>query len=299
MRPALIALLVLLGPAAMAQTSQLPAARGKYIFDAAGCAACHTDTKNKGKRLAGGRALKTPFGVFYSPNITPDPQYGIGGWTEDDFRRALRDGTAPDGSHYFPVFPYGSYTLMSDGDIGDLWAYMRTLPPAAQANKPHAASPPFGWRFLVSLWKALYFTPGPYRPNPEKDQVWNRGAYVATALGHCGECHTPRNALGGFQADRIFAGAAEGPEGGSIPNITPDRKTGIGRWSKDDLKTMLTDGMLPDGDFVGGGMGEVVDNTTSRLTGPDLEALMTYVRSLPPIVHQVVKPKPSGKQDDW
>jgi mono/diheme cytochrome c family protein len=294
--------LVFLGPTAMAaQSSSSPeqVARGKYVFDAAGCAGCHTDTKNKGPFMAGGRALNTPFGVFYSPNITPDRQHGIGGWTEDDFRRALRDGEAPDGSPYFPVFPYSSYTLMNDRDVGDLWAYLRTLPPVARANTPHAANPPFGWRFLVPLWKALYFTPGSYQPDRRQDETWNRGAYVARALGHCGECHTPRDALGGFEPKMEFAGTTQGPEGGSIPNITPDRKTGIGRWSRDDLRTLLTEGMLPDADFVGDSMGEVVDNTTSRLSVPDLEALITYLRSRPPILHQVSKPKQPTKQDDW
>jgi mono/diheme cytochrome c family protein len=271
-----------------------PVSRGKYLFDAAGCAGCHTDRKNKGRLLAGGRALKTPFGVFYGPNITPDPDYGIGGWSDGDFMRALRDGIAPDGSHYFPVFPYAAYSGLSDRDILDLKAYIFSLPPSQTPNKAHRVDPPFGWRFLVGLWKTLYFRPGPLPPET------GRGEYLVRALGHCAECHTPRDFLGGLEDAMDLAGTSRGPEGGVIPNITPDRDTGIGKWSESDYESLLTLGMLPDGDFVGGGMGEVIDNSTSRLSKADLSALITYLRSLAP-VHNRVQKEASQKEsgEDW
>ncbi|HEY5598718.1 MAG TPA: cytochrome c, partial [Kiloniellales bacterium] len=173
-------------------------ARGAYVFRAAGCYACHTDSKNKGAPLAGGRALVTPFGTFYTPNITPDPATGIGAWPVADLARALREGLAPDGSHFYPAFPYTSYTGMIDQDVGDLRAYLMAQPPVVQANRPHELYLPFRLRALVSVWKWLFFTPGRLAEEPTRDAAWNRGAYLVQALGHCGECHTPRDALGGL-----------------------------------------------------------------------------------------------------
>ena len=276
--------------------------RGRYLFDAAGCKGCHTDKKNKGAPLAGGRQIKTPFGSFFSPNITPHPEFGIGRWSGDDFRRALRWGIAPDGSHYFPVFPYTSFTWMTDGDIADLKAYLFSLPPVARPNRPHSVPPPFAWRFTVRWWKWLYFTPGPMRPEPGRDGQWNRGAYLVKALGHCAECHTPRDILGGHKEGMFLAGSDEGPEGGAIPNITPDGETGIGRWSKADLKALFTMGMLPDGDFAGAGMAEVVENTTGRLADGDLEAIIVYLKTVPAVRHRINSGQnKEGKDDgaDW
>lgn len=263
--------------------------RGKYLFAAAGCKGCHTDVKRKGPPLAGGRRLKTTFGVFYSPNITPDPDYGIGKWSDGDFIRALRHGVGPDGRHYYPVFPYPSYTGVSDEDLLDIKAYLFTVPPEAVKNKPHQINFLFGQRFLIGVWKALFFKPGPFRPDPEKSRLWNRGAYLVNALAHCGECHTPRNALGAMIGDMAFGGTSRGPQGGIVPNITPDRETGIGDWPKGDLEEVLQTGMLPDGDFVGDAMGEVVDGTTSRLSKPDLGAIIAYLRVIAPIYHKVQK----------
>ena len=276
-------------PSAFAATPD--PARGKYLLAAGGCVACHTDKKNKGQPLAGGRALKTPFGVFFSPNITPDKTTGIGNWSDADFVRALREGVRPDGSHYFPSFPYPSYSAMTDDDMLNLKAYLFTLPAVAQPNKPHDLSPPFGWRALVSVWKALYFTPGAYRPDAAKGDEWNRGAYLVRALGHCGECHTPRDALGGRKRDMELAGTDSGPEGGIIPNITPDGETGIGRWSDTDILNVLESGLLPNVDYVGGQMGEVVDEATGKLTDADRRAIIVYLKSLKPIRHQVRRKK--------
>lgn len=281
---ALVAALVLRAGAANAAPS---VERGEYLFQAAGCYSCHTDVGNKGPALAGGRAFKTPFGTFYSPNISPDPAHGFGGWSDADFIRTLRQGVAPDGSNYFPVFPYTSYTGMSEQDILDLKAYLFSRPPMARANRPHEADFPFGWRFPLTLWKLLYFVPGPLAPDPARSVAWNRGRYLVRALAHCGECHTPRGWLGAADNAMEFAGAIDGPEGGSIPNITPDRETGIGDWPLDDVVLLLKTGITPEGDVVGDLMGEVVEHGTSRLRQEDLHAIAQYLQTLPPIRHKV------------
>jgi len=264
---------------------------GAYVFHAAGCFSCHTDVKNKGAPLAGGRALATPFGTFYSPNITPDPTHGIGAWEETDFARALRQGRAPDGSHYFPAFPYAAYTGIDDDDLQALWAYLKAQPPVAQPNRAHDLDFPFNLRSLVGLWKWLYFQPGPRRPDPDRSPQWNRGAYLVEVLLHCGECHTPRTFLGGLDHDRRLAGTRDGPDGKPVPNITPDPKTGIGDWSEADLTTQFELGMLPDGDFVGGVMAEVVEHSTRHLTATDVQAIWEYLRGLPAI-HNDLRQEP-------
>ncbi len=292
-------MLAVMAAAAPSLAGSGDAGRGKYLFDAAGCAGCHTDKKNKGAPLAGGRKLKTPFGVFHSPNISPDPDNGIGRWSDADFIRALREGVAPDGRHYFPVFPYPSYTGITDADMIDLKAYIFTLPPAPAPNKPHDVAAPFGWRFLLPIWKALYFSPGPFRPEPGKSAAWNRGRYLVRALGHCGECHTPRDGLGGPKNEMAFAGTGKAPGGGIVPNITPDKKTGIGRWSDADLEELFESGMLPDGDFVGGDMGEVVDRTTSRLNVQDIKSMIVYLRALRPVENKIEPKKKKKPNPDW
>ncbi|MBT3306198.1 MAG: c-type cytochrome [Alphaproteobacteria bacterium] len=289
LQTALIALLV--GAVPTVTFAQGDVGRGKYLFDAAGCAGCHTDKKGKGALLAGGRPLKTPFGVFYSPNITPDPNSGIGKWSDADFIRAMRHGIAPDGDHYFPVFPYPSYSGMSKDDLLDIKAYLLTTPPKATTNRPHEVAPPFGWRFLLPVWKALYFAPGPFQPTAERSPTWNRGAYLVRAVLHCGECHSPRNPMGGLQTGMEMAGTSQGPTGGIVPNITPDRKTGIGRWSKGELEDFLDSGMLPDGDFAGSEMGEVIDQSTGRLTTADRRAIVAYIRSIAPVENHIAAKK--------
>ncbi|HZS85036.1 MAG TPA: cytochrome c [Stellaceae bacterium] len=256
--------------------------RGQYIFEVADCAGCHTDVKNKGKPLAGGRALPTPFGTFFTPNITPDKEHGIGGWSLADFKRALRQGISPSGFYYYPAFPYPSFTGMSDGDIADLYAYLMAQPPVAAPSKPHDLKFPFSFRFTLLGWRLLYFSEGPLRPVAGKDAAWNRGDYLVNAVAHCGECHTPRNFLGGLQQSRAFSGNPQGPDGQKAPNITPDPQTGIGKWSDDDIATLLKDGLTPAGDVVGSGMAEVVKGT-GKLSEGDLHALIVYLKSLPPI----------------
>jgi mono/diheme cytochrome c family protein len=257
-------------------------ARGAYLANAADCEACHTDREHGGQPYAGGRALATPFGTFYSPNITPDPETGIGRWSDEQFLRALRDGVRPDGANYFPVFPYPSFTNITDADARAIKAYLFSLPAVRLANRTHDVPFPVSWRFLQDGWKLLFFSPGPFRPEPERSEAYNRGAYLVTSLAHCGECHTPRNWFGATEPDRFLAGNPDGPDGKKVPNITPDPKTGIGHWSEDDIIGMLTDGHTPDFDKVKGAMAEVV-RSTARLTEEDRRAIAVFLRSLPAI----------------
>ena len=276
------AIIVLFGAAIAGASAQGDAKRGEYLAKAGGCLGCHTDKAGKAVPYAGGRALKTPFGTFFGPNITPHPQAGIGRWTEADFIRAMRDGRRPDGANYFPAFPYPSFTKITDSDLRDLWAYLRTLPPSAQASREHDLWFFFGWRFLVTVWKWFFFTPGPFMAIPGVSELVNRGAYLVQALGHCGECHTPRNFLGGPKRSRFLAGGA-GPDGKRVPNLTPTR---LKKWSNDELKEFLLTGTTPDQDAANEIMDEVIRNTTSRLTPKDLEAVIAYLRSLPPIADE-------------
>jgi len=271
------ALTVLLCAALVNAFAQGNAKRGEYLAKAGGCTGCHTEEKKDAVPFAGGRALKTPFGTFYGPNITPHPQAGIGRWTEADFFRAMREGDRPDGKNYFPAFPYPSFTKIVDGDLRDLWAYLRMLPPSAHPSKEHDLWFFFGWRWVVSLWKWFFFTPGPFTNIPGLSEIANRGAYVVQALGHCSECHTPRNFLGGPKSSRYLAGG-KGPDGKAVANLTP---TGLRKWDDKELKDFLVTGLTPDGDVPAESMGEVVTNTTSKLTAPDLDALVAYLRTLP------------------
>ena len=259
--------------------AQGDAKRGEYLSKAGGCLACHTadakDPKDKPVPYAGGHALKTPFGTFYGPNITPHPEAGIGRWTEADFIRAMREGKRPDGANYFPSFPYPSFTLIADADLRDLFAYLRSLPQSSRANQPHDLGLLYRSRLSVGGWRALYFESGPFVPEAGKSPQINRGAYLVRALGHCGECHTPRSSLGGPQKDRFLAGAKD-----VAPNLTPTR---LKKWGDADLRNYLTTGLTADGDVPAKEMGEVIANTTSQLTPQDLDALIAYLRSLPPL----------------
>jgi len=255
-------------------------ARGEYLANAADCAGCHTDIEHGGKPYAGGLPLATPFGTFYAPNITSDPDTGIGRWTDAQFLHALRDGVRADGANLFPVFPYPSYTGITDEDALAIKAYLFAQPAVQQPSREHEVSFPFSWRWLQTPWKWLFFTPGPFRPAPERDAVWNRGAYLVTAVAHCGECHTPRNWFCAMETSRFLAGTAHGPDGKPVPNITPDPKSGIGNWLEEDIIGVLFDGHTPDGESVGGAMKEVV-KSTSRLTDADRRAIAVYLRSIP------------------
>lgn len=271
------ALLLLLGVTAAAQAQD--ARRGQYLAKAGGCVACHTEDRKDAVPFAGGRALKTPFGTFYGPNITPHREAGVGRWSEADFMHAMRQGVRPDGAHYFPAFPYPSFTRITDGDLRDLWAYLRTLAPDSRVNQAHNLKFPFGWRPAVGIWKWLFFTPGPFESDPRRAPAVDRGAYLVEGLGHCSECHTPRNVLGGPVRSRHLGGV-KGPGGKGVPNLTPTR---LSKWSDAELKEFLTTGITPDFDAADEAMAEVIRNTTSQLTPGDLTALIAYLRTLPPL----------------
>jgi mono/diheme cytochrome c family protein len=273
-RAALLALLF--GIAGMA-VAQGDAKKGEYLAKAGGCVGCHTEDTKGAVPFAGGRALKTPFGTFYGPNITPDPQAGIGRWTEADFIRAMRHGVRPDGANFFPAFPYPSFTMIGDADLRDLWAYLRSLRPDPRPSREHDLGFFFRWRFAVTIWKWLFFSAGPLAPVAGASEAVNRGAYLVKALGHCGECHTPRNFLGGPKKDRFLAGGKD-PEDKKVPNLTPTR---LKKWGDGELKEFLASGITADGDVPAEAMAEVIRNTTGQLTQQDLSALIAYLRTLP------------------
>ncbi len=275
-RVCLLLIIAVITGSPISAVAQGNAKNGEYLAKAAGCVGCHTNNKSGSTPFAGGRALDTPFGTFYGPNITPNKQHGLGEWTEVDFTRAVRQGERRDGSHYFPAFPYPSFTGMTDQDIRDLWAFLKTVSPSNQANVPHRLRFPFGWRFLVTGWKLFFFTPGPSPSAAPASAGIGRGAYLVNVLGHCGECHTPRNFLGGPNRSEQYAGAKI-PEG-KVPNLTPTR---LKKWGDSELKEYLMTGNAPNGDVAVEPMSEVITNTTSQLSGADLSAMIAYLRSLP------------------
>lgn len=258
------------------------AEEGRYVFRAAGCLACHTADQDGAPELAGGRAFDTPFGRFHAPNITPHPDDGIGRWSLQDFDRALRHGEAPDGSDYYPVFPYTSYTKMFDDDVRKLFAYLQGREPVARANQPHELPWYLRWRISNWFWKLLFFEPGEYRPDDRRGEQWNRGAYLSQALAHCGECHSPRGLLGAMDSARPLAGNPHGPDGGSVPNLT-SHPSGLAEWTANQLTWYLELGETPDGDYAGGAMAEVIDNGMRHLTPADRDAIAEYILSLPPL----------------
>jgi mono/diheme cytochrome c family protein len=258
-------------------------ARGEYVLRMGGCVECHTAEPEGSPFLAGGRALETPFGTFHTPNITPDPKTGIGGWSTGAFVLAMVEGISPGGQHYFPAFPYTSYTRMSERDLVDLKAYLETVQPVERAVPLHELDFPYEFRPLLGAWKLLFFEEGAFQPDPSRSEAWNRGAYLVNGPAHCSECHTARNAFGAPVAERFLAGTTDGPDGKPVPNITPHRQDGIGGWSKTDIVFALQTSILPDGDVLGGAMGQVVEESTSHLERADLEAIAEYLLSLEPV----------------
>ncbi len=259
------------------------AERGAYVLSMGGCTACHTDVKNDGPLLAGGPALETPFGTFYPPNLTPDADTGIGGWTKGEFVQAMTKGVSPEGYDYYPAFPYTSYANMTRQDLVDLKAYLDTLEPVAHRVPPHDLSFPFDIRALLKPWKAMFFHAHGIATDPSKSDSWNRGNYLVNGPGHCGECHSPRNALGAVDSARALSGTRDGPDGKPVPNITPHDGDGIGGWSPSDVTFALQLGILPDGDALGGAMGEVIRDSTGKLTPEDRAAIAEYLLSLEPL----------------
>jgi len=253
---------------------------GRTMFYAGGCASCHaTPGQDDRTRLGGWLALKSPFGTFHVPNISPDPKDGIGAWSEADFVTAMLKGTSPDGRHYFPSFPYTSYRFMGMSDLRDLFAHIKTLPAVQGSVRDHDVPFPFNIRRLLGGWKLLFLGSDTFRPDASKTAQWNRGAYLVNGPGHCAECHSPRNVLGGIVSGQRFAGGPN-PEGeGWVPNITQAR---LKDWSEDDIAYLLESGSTPEGDSVGGSMAPVIRNT-SQLSEEDRTAMAIYLKSLAPV----------------
>ncbi|ANM07806.1 cytochrome-c domain-containing protein (plasmid) [Rhizobium phaseoli] len=255
------------------------AERGRLVFAAGGCASCHASPGQPDRlKLGGDLALASPYGTFRVPNISPDPQAGIGSWSVADLANALIAGVSPSGRHYYPVFPYASYTGMTLDDIRDLYAYLHTLRPVAERPQPHDIDPIFRIRRFVGFWKLLFFHQGRPGGNPLGDPMHDRGAYLVEALGHCAECHSSRNIFGAIKPKTRFAGGVSSEGVGFNPNITPE---GIGSWSEQDIAEMLRSGKTPDHGYVGWSMADVVENT-SELPEPDRIAMARYLKSLPP-----------------
>jgi mono/diheme cytochrome c family protein len=276
----LIAVLVSIGlarSAAAADAQSDLVQRGEYLARAADCVSCHTAPD--GKQFAGSRAFKLPFGTLYSPNITPDANTGIGRWSDDDFVRAMHEGIGKQGQRLYPAFPYPSYTLLSRDDVLAIKAYLFSLKPIANTPPQNHLTFPYNMRWLMVFWDWLYNPNRRLEADASRPPEWNRGAYLVEALGHCGECHTPRNLLYGLDPHKKFAGAVTA--GWHAYNITPDRKTGIGGWSDGDLTRYLSTGDSQHG-AAAGPMGEAVDNSLRYLSRDDVAAMVAYLRTIPP-----------------
>jgi mono/diheme cytochrome c family protein len=251
--------------------------RGRYLALAADCAACHT--ADDGRPFAGGRAFATQFGTLYSPNITADMPTGIGRWSDGDFLKAMHEGIGRAGQRLYPVFPYPSYTYLSDADVLAIKAYLFSLPTVHRAPTANALRFPFDHRGLMTFWNLLYSANERFRPVPRRGPEWNRGAYLTEALAHCGDCHTPRNALAGLNNRRKFAGAET--DGWRAYNISGDSRTGVGAWSDAQLAEYLSTGHAKGHGTATGPMGTVVDMSLSGLAASDIDAMVVYLRSVP------------------
>ena len=284
--------------AAAVPSNLLPAytpnlANGLTTFNAGGCSSCHAVPGQPDRlRLGGGLAIPSPFGTVFAPNISPDTADGIGRWTEAEFVGAVTKGVSPAGFHYFPAFPYPSYAHARIEDVRDLFAYLKTLSPISGKARDHDVPFPFNVRRNVGIWKLLFMDDKPFMPDAARPARWNRGAYLVNNLGHCAECHSPRNFLGGIVAAQRFAGGPD-PEGeGWVPNIT---QKGLNEWSENDIAYFLETGEMPDGDKAGGSMRRVIRNT-SQLSPEDREAMAEYLKSLPPV--QGPAPPEKAKEHD-
>jgi mono/diheme cytochrome c family protein len=266
---------------------------GKVMFYAGGCASCHATPKQDDKiRLGGGLALKSPFGTFHVPNISSDRNDGIGNWNETQFVTAMLKGTSPDGRHYYPAFPYASYQRMRSEDVRDLFAFLKTVPAVQGKVRDHELPFPFNIRRTLGGWKFLFLDGKAFQADATKPADWNRGAYLVNGPGHCAECHSPRNILGGIIEAQRFGGGPN-PEGeGWVPNIT---QAALKDYSVKDIAYLLETGLNPDGDSVGGPMAPVIRNT-SQLPAADRNAMATYIKSLPPVEGPKPPPKPPEKK---
>jgi mono/diheme cytochrome c family protein len=253
--------------------------RGEYLARAADCLVCHTAAN--GEAYAGGLGFPLPFGTLYSTNITPDKATGIGDYSDGDFLNAIQRGIRRDGARLYPAMPYASYTAMTDADALAIKAYLFSLAPVNSAPPANTLSFPFNQRWGMAGWSFLFNADTRFRPNTTQSVDWNRGAYLAEALAHCGECHTPRNFAFALDNRRKFAG--EVTAGWRAYDITPDKDTGIGAWSDDEVTAYLASGHASGHGTAAGPMGEAVDESFHQLAPADIHALVTYVRSVPPI----------------
>jgi mono/diheme cytochrome c family protein len=267
-----------------AELAALPAgdaARGEAVFWVGGCASCHAAADAKGEdrlRLGGGRVLKSPYGGFAVPNISPHPEDGIGGWSGEDFANAMLRGVSPDGRHYYPAFPYASFVRMRPEDVADLWAYLRTLPAVEGRAPPSELGFPFNVRRGLGLWKLAFLSDAPAVAIDTADPLVARGQYLVEGPGHCGECHTPRNVAGAIDLSRWLSGAPVLEGEGRVPNITPGGE--LGDWSAGDIAYFLESGFTPDFDSVGGDMVEVQESL-AMLPADDRDAIAAYLKAVP------------------
>ncbi|KWV51514.1 alcohol dehydrogenase [Bradyrhizobium macuxiense] len=252
-------------------------AKGEYLARAGDCIACHT--AREGKTFAGGLAMKTPFGTLYTSNITPDPQTGIGTWTSDQFYQMMHNGRFPDGGLVYPAMPFASYTKVTREDSDAIFAYLRTVPPVKQPNKPHELTFPFNNRSLILGWRTLFFKEGEFKPDPSKSDEWNRGAYLVEGLGHCGMCHTAINALGGSSESQAFEGGLIPMQNWYAPSLTSNKEAGLGEWTIEEITDYLRKGVSAKG-AVYGPMAEVVYNSLQYLNDDDVRAMAIYLKGL-------------------
>ena len=262
-------------------------AHGKSLVEASDCATCHTADPQR--PFAGGKRIDTPFGAVYSPNLTPDRETGIGGWSDADFVRALRFGVAPDGSRYYPAFPYPYFTKFTRGDILAIRAYLSTLTPFRNEEPPPALRFPLNFRVVMRVWNYLFFKPGILEPDQQKDIDWNRGRYLVEGAGHCGACHTPKNMFGADRRGQAFAGGRVGDW--FAPRLDGAARSGLKSWSVDDIVEYLQSGRNARS-HADGLMAEVVVNSTSKISDGDARAIAVYLKSLPagPPEPQVILP---------
>jgi mono/diheme cytochrome c family protein len=267
--------------------SQAEIARGKYIFGATGGCGCHTEPK---KELnAGGRRYDGPFGTVYSTNITPDQQTGIGRWTDEQIITGIRLGRRPNGERLIPVHPFTSFNGMAEGDLKALVAYLRSVPPVSKPNRPRQITAPFFERVFLPAWLAA-FAPRETPPPSAPTAGVARGEYLVKAVGHCGECHTPRGVTQAVDNARFLAGNRTGPENSKVANITPDKATGLGAWTVEDIADYLGTGLRPDGDVAGSLMGEMIQGTSAGykdMTEADRLAIARYLKSIPAIRNKI------------
>lgn len=271
-----VVLLVAGAAAAADDNADAVVARGKALTDAGDCAGCHT--ADASRPFAGGREIPTPFGTIYSPNLTPDRDTGIGAWSDDDFYRAMHDGVAPDGTRYYPAFPYPYFTRLTRSDVLAIKAYLATLPAVRNTRRAAELKWPLNHRIVMRGWNLLFFRPATFQPDPAQNDAWNRGAYLVNGPGHCGACHTPKNFLGADRSGKRFEGGAV--DGWYAPRLDAAARSGLASWSLDDIKNYLKTGRS-EKSYAAGPMADVVRSSTSKLADADIHAIATYLKSLP------------------